>query len=211
MWLFACHCFSSHVMRIVIMCKPQEEKRSRLWEMEVQSRCHYLYQPRCCSLSNFGDNRFMISQQQTLTWNEIEQFCIPFFLYSYRNYELAFDISIYDKGPHIYRWLSARLQHLQCVSNVDTAVMHCAIDIYKTWIKWSNSLLKHDSCFILHQLNINFVILRLVLHLRIMIYFKYCEMNNIQVSQSYTCMESMTSGKYTIQIVLSEFDKSIYS
>ena len=30
---------------------------------------------------------------------------------------------------HPYRWLSARLQYLQCVSNGDTAVLHYAIDM----------------------------------------------------------------------------------
>ena len=30
-----------------------------------------------------------------------------------------------------YRWLSARLQHLHCVSNGDTTVLHYAIDIAK--------------------------------------------------------------------------------
>ena len=29
--------------------------------------------------------------------------------------------------PAIYRWLSSRLQHLQCVSNGDTTVLHWAI------------------------------------------------------------------------------------
>ena len=29
-----------------------------------------------------------------------------------------------------YRWLSTRLQYLQCVSNGDTAVLHWTIDIY---------------------------------------------------------------------------------
>ena len=39
----------------------------------------------------------------------------------------------YLPGPQtIYRWLSARLQYLQCVSNGDTAVLRWAIDIKKT-------------------------------------------------------------------------------
>ena len=32
-------------------------------------------------------------------------------------------------GPGIYRWLSARLQYLHCISNGDTAVLHQAIDM----------------------------------------------------------------------------------
>ena len=59
---------------------------------------------------------------------------IPFWLYpsnsGFMNLRYAtLVITEYTVLRFIYRWLSARLQYLQCVSNGDTAVLYLAIDL----------------------------------------------------------------------------------
>ena len=86
---------------------------------------------------------FMMSKPFEDGWNTFAQVCVGLSLsevISMSGFQVTVPATIEKKKGTSYRWLSARPQYLQCVSNGDTAVLYCAIGIYYVKIGSDNGL-----------------------------------------------------------------------
>ena len=68
-----------------------------------------------------------INGTSSLIWSGAELTTIPWANHYWCGLDIVFALPVVAV---IYRWLSARLQYLQCVSNGDTTVLHQTIDIF---------------------------------------------------------------------------------
>ena len=80
------------------------------------------------------------------------------FIFNYKFYKqlkISISFPFISPAPYqqfmVYRWLSTRLQYLQCVSNGDSEVLHWAINMYILFLK----IPAHGHC-LLSNLFVNF-------------------------------------------------------
>ena len=114
------------------ICVSQPVRITELLHNEISNKTAYrwlsarLQYFQCASK---GDTAVLHQTIDIGYWNRFQIFRFLFIYLHQCNRLTEFLCNAEISNKTTYRWLSARLQYLQCVSNGDTTVLHCTSDI----------------------------------------------------------------------------------